>query len=31
MDKQFMDNYLKGNPDAVSKMRRLMEQAHAGA
>ena len=31
MDKSFMDNYLKGNPDAVGKMRRLMEQAHAGA
>ena len=31
MDKQFMDNYLKGNPDAVGKMRRLMEAAHVGA
>lgn len=28
MDKQFMDNYLSGNPDAVSKMKRLMEQAY---
>ena len=31
LDKGFMDNYLKGNPDAVSKMKRLMEAAHAGA
>ena len=31
MDKQFMDNYLKGNPDAVGRMRRLMEAAHVGA
>lgn len=28
MDKQFMDNYLSGNPEAVSKMQRLMEQAY---
>jgi len=28
MDKQFMGEYLGGNPDAVSKMKRLMEQAH---
>jgi hypothetical protein len=28
MDKQFMGEYLKGNPEAVSKMKRLMEQAH---
>lgn len=31
LDKSFMDNYLKGNPDAVGKMRRLMEAAHGGA
>lgn len=28
MDKSFMGEYLKGNPDAVSKMKRLMEKAH---
>lgn len=28
MDKNFMDQYLTGNPDAVSKMKRLMEAAH---
>lgn len=28
LDKQFMGEYLKGNPEAVSKMKRLMEQAH---
>lgn len=28
MDKQFMGEYLGGNPDAVAKMKRLMEQAH---
>lgn len=28
MDKQFMDHYIGGNPDAVSKMKRLMEAAH---
>ena len=31
LDMGFMDNYLKGSPDAVSKMKRLMEAAHAGA
>lgn len=29
MDKQFMDNYMKGNPDAINKMKRLMESANA--
>lgn len=29
MDKNFMGEYLNGNPDAVSKMKRLMEFAHA--
>jgi hypothetical protein len=28
MDKGFMGEYLNGNPDAVSKMKRLMEFAH---
>lgn len=28
MDKQFMSEYLGGNPDAVSKMKRLMEKAY---
>lgn len=28
-DKQFMDAYMKGNPEHVSKMRRLMEAANA--
>lgn len=28
MDKNFMDQYLKGNPDAISKMKRLMEAVH---
>jgi hypothetical protein len=28
MDKQFMDHYISGNPDAVNKMKRLMEAAH---
>lgn len=28
MDKQFMEQYLKGDPDAVSKMKRLMEKAY---
>lgn len=31
MDKQFMDAYMKGDPGAVSKMKRLMEAAYAGA
>ena len=31
MDKEFMAQYLKGMPDAVGKMRRLMEAAHGGA
>jgi len=30
MDKSFMDQYLKGNPDAVGKMTRLMNAAHGG-
>lgn len=30
LDKQFMDQYLSGNKEAVNKMRRLMEAAHAG-
>jgi hypothetical protein len=30
MNKEFMGNYIAGNPDAVNKMRRLMEAAHAG-
>lgn len=30
MDKEFMGQYLSGNKDAVAKMRRLMEAAHAG-
>lgn len=29
MDKQFMDAYMTGNPEHVSKMRRLMEAANA--
>jgi hypothetical protein len=28
MDKNFMSEYLGGNPDAVGKMKRLMEFAH---
>lgn len=28
MDKNFMDNYISGNPDAVAKMKRLMESAY---
>lgn len=28
MDKQFMSNYISGNPDAVAKMKRLMESAY---
>lgn len=28
MDKNFMSEYLNGNPDAVNKMKRLMEAAH---
>jgi hypothetical protein len=28
MDKNFMSEYLGGNPDAISKMKRLMESAH---
>lgn len=28
MDKQFMQEYISGNPDAVNKMKRLMEAAH---
>jgi hypothetical protein len=28
MDKQFMSEYIGGNPDAVNKMKRLMEAAH---
>jgi hypothetical protein len=28
MDKNFMGEYMSGNPDAVSKMKRLMEMAH---
>lgn len=30
MDKDFMAQYLKGTPEAVSKMKRLMEAAHGG-
>lgn len=30
MDKDFMAQYLNGKPEAVAKMRRLMEAAHAG-
>lgn len=30
LDKEFMGQYLKGTPEAVNKMRRLMEAAHAG-
>ena len=30
LDKGFMDKYLSGDRDAVDKMRRLMEAAHAG-
>ena len=29
MDKQFMENYMNGNPDAINKMKRLMESANA--
>ena len=29
MDKQFMGEYMKGNPDAIGKMKRLMEAANA--
>jgi hypothetical protein len=28
LDKSFMGEYLGGNPDAVNKMKRLMEAAH---
>lgn len=28
MDKNFMNEYLNGNPDAINKMKRLMESAH---
>jgi hypothetical protein len=28
MDKNFMSEYLNGNPDAINKMKRLMESAH---
>ena len=31
LDKGFMDKYLSGDRDAVSKFQRLMEAAHAGA
>ena len=30
LDKEFMGQYLKGSPEAVSKMRRLMEATYAG-
>lgn len=30
LDKQFMDKYLNGDPDAVAKMKRLTEAAYAG-
>lgn len=29
MDKEFMSQYMNGNPDAVSKMKRLMDSAYA--
>jgi hypothetical protein len=28
MDKNFMENYIAGNPDAIAKMKRLMESAY---